>query len=74
MEEEGEDGGGVHCIPVDNNLDESGMIRVEKDGKMKHYRPDVSKFSAETYLNQQQRDCLISGVVLGAISEEAEAS
>ena len=31
-----EDGGGVHCFPVDNNLDESGMIRVEKDGKMKH--------------------------------------
>ena len=30
------DGGGVHCIPVDNDLDEMNTIRVEIDGKLKH--------------------------------------
>ena len=31
-----EDGGGVYCISVDNDLDESDTIRAENDGKLKY--------------------------------------
>ena len=65
---------GVHCIPVDNDLDEPDAIRAENDGKLKHQRPNISTYSAGTYLNQHQRNCLISGMALGSISEEAETS
>ena len=68
-----EDGGGVHCIPAHNDVDEPDMIRVENDGKLKHQRPNISTYSVGTYLNEQQRNCLISGISLGFMSEEAEA-
>ena len=69
-----EDGGGVHYIPVDNDLDEPDTIRVENDGKLKYQRPNISTYSAGTYLNEEQRNWLISGMALGSMSEEAEAS
>ena len=69
-----DDGGGVHCIPVDNDLDEPDTIRAENDEKLKHQRPNISTYSVGTYLNEQQRNCLISGMALGSMSEEAEAS
>ena len=69
-----EDGGGVHCIPVDNDLDDSDTIRVENDGNLKHQRPNILTYSAGTYLNQQQRNCLISEISLGSISVEVETS
>ena len=47
-----EDGGGVHCIPVDNDLDEPDTIRAENDGKLKHQRPNISTYSVGTYLNE----------------------
>ena len=37
-----EDGGGVHCIPVDIDLDKSDTIRAENDGKLKHQQPNIS--------------------------------
>ena len=69
-----EDGGGVHYIPVDNDLDEPDTIRVENDGKLKYQRPNISTYLAGTYLNEQPRNWLISGMELGSMSEEAEVS
>ena len=51
-----EDGRGFHCILVNNDLDKSETIQTEKDGKLKHQRPDISNYAAETYLNEQQRN------------------
>ena len=39
----GEDGGGVLCISVDNDLDETETIRVEKDEYLKYQRSNISK-------------------------------
>ena len=64
----------MHCIPIDNDLDEPDTIRAENDGNLKHQRPNISTYSAGTYLKQQQSNCLISGLALGSMSEEAEAS
>ena len=45
-----------YCILVNNDLDKSETIQTEKDGKLKHQRPDISNYAAETYLNEQQRN------------------
>ena len=69
-----EDGGGVHYIPIGNDLDEPETIRAEKEGKLKYQLLNISKYAVRTYLNEQQRNYLISGIALGAMSEEMEAN
>ena len=43
-----EGGGGVHCIPVYNDLDKPDTIPTENNGKLKHQRSNISTYSAGT--------------------------
>ena len=44
---------GPPLITINNTLNEPETIRVEKDDSLNHQRLDISKYSAESYLDEQ---------------------
>ena len=47
-----EDGEGVHCIPVDNDLDNPDSVQTNENDELQHKSPGISELLAMTRLNQ----------------------
>ena len=67
-----EDGEGVHCIPVDNDLYNLDPIQADENSELKAKSPDIPKPSAMTHLDQHQKDSLVNGLVMGTMTEEVD--
>ena len=68
-----EDGKGVHCTLVDNDLDNPKSIQANENGELKHKSPDILELSAMTHLNQNKKDDLENGMRVGMMTEEVDS-
>ena len=68
-----EDCGGVHCILVENDLDNPDSIQANENGELKHKRPEISELSSMTHLNQHQKDALVNRMGTEMMMEEVDS-
>ena len=68
-----EDGGGVHCTLVDNDLDNPKSIQINENDELKHKSPDILELSVITRLNQNKKDDLENGMRVGMMTEEVDS-
>ena len=68
-----EDGKGVHCTLVDNDLDNPKSIQANENGELKHKRPEISELSSMTHLNQHQKDALVNRMGMEMMMEEVDS-
>ena len=57
-----EDRGGVKCVPIDSNLDELDSIRIGTHFKLS--RPDILKWKGIDHLKDQEKEVLVSNMIL----------